>query len=186
MDSVYINSVLNGSTEDFRFLIRKYKDPAFSVAVAIVKDEFEAEEVVQEAFIKAFQHLKSFRGDSNFKTWFYRIVINEAFKRQEKKRREMVLPSVQELPDVEEITDTFRGLNTEEQKMVVTESLKKIAPKESLILQLFYLESNSLEEITNLTGWSQSNVKVLLHRGRKHLLEVVNVLMEREYKIMTK
>ncbi len=186
MDSVYINKVLKGSTEDFRFLIRKYKDLAFSVAVAIVKDEFEAEEVVQEAFIKAFQHLKSFRGDSNFKTWFYRILINEAFRKQEKRKREIVLPSAQELPDVEEITESFRGMNSEEQKMVVTESLKKIAPKESLILQLFYLESNSLEEITNLTGWSLSNVKVLLHRGRKHLLAVVNAMMEREFKIEAK
>ena len=74
MDSVYIRNVLNGATEDFRFLIRKYKDLAFSVAVAVVKNEFDAEEVVQESFIKVFQHLKSFRGKSDFKTWFFFVL----------------------------------------------------------------------------------------------------------------
>ena len=66
MDQVYIQNVLNGSAEDFRFLIRKYKDLAFSVAVSVVKNEFEAEEVVQEAFIKAFKNLASLKDKTFF------------------------------------------------------------------------------------------------------------------------
>ncbi len=180
MDSVYIQKVLSGSTDDFRYFIRKYKDLAFSVAVSVVKREFEAEEVVQESFIKAFRNLRSFRGNSNFKTWFYRILINEAFKRLQKIKKEIVFPDTHNIPDVEDIATTFRGLNEEEQKLLVTESLKKIPPKEALTLQLFYLEGNNIEEITNLTGWSESNVKVMLHRARKHLLDVVKRMMENE------
>lgn len=183
MDSEYIKKVLDGSTDDFRYFIRKYKDLAFSVAVSVVKNEFDAEEVVQEAFIKTFKSLKSFRGKSTFKTWFYRIVINEAFKRMQKTKNEIVLSTGQNLPEVEDFTDTFRGLNAEEQRILVTESLKKIPPKESLSLQLFYLEGNSIDEITNLTGWSGANVKVILHRARKHLLSVVNSIIEKEFKI---
>lgn len=178
MDSVYIQKVLNGSTEEFRYFIRKYKDLAFSVAVSVVKNEFDAEEVVQEAFIKAFQNLKSLREKSTFKTWFYRILINEAFKRLQKTKNEIVLHPTQNIPDIEDISETFRGLNAEEQILLVTESLKRIPPKESLTLQLFYLEGNSIGEITNLTGWSDANVKVILHRARKHLLSVVNVIVE--------
>ena len=181
MDSVYIQKVLNGSTEDFRYFIRKYKDIAFSVALSVVKNEFDAEEVVQEAFIKAFQHLKSFKGKSDFKTWFYRILINEAFKRLQHAKNEIVLPILQNLPEVEDVELTFRGMNAEEQTFLVTESLKKIPPKESLTLQLFYLEGNSLNEITNLTGWSEANVKVILHRARKHLLNVVNMMMDGQF-----
>jgi len=186
MDSAYIKKVLDGSTDDFRYFIRKYKDQAFSVAVSVVKNEFDAEEVVQEAFIKAFKNLKSFRGKSEFKTWFYRIVINEAFKRIQKTKDEIILPSGQNLPESEDFTDTYRGMNAEEQQVLVAESLKKIPPKESLSLQLFYLEGNSMAEITNLTGWSEANVKVILHRARKHLLLVVNTLIEKEHLIETR
>ena len=183
MDSEYIKKVIDGSTDDFRYFIRKYKDLAFSVAVSVVKNEFDAEEVVQEAFIKTFKSLKSFRGKSEFKTWFYRIVINEAFKRIQRTKSEIILPTGQNLPEVEDFTDTFRGMNAEEQRVLVVESLKQIPPKESLSLQLFYLEGNSIDEITNITGWSEANVKVILHRARKHLLLVVNAMIEEEFKI---
>lgn len=177
MDSVYIQNILNGNTEDFRFLIRKYKDLAFSVAVSVVKNEFDADEVVQEAFIKAFSNLKSFRGQSEFKTWFYRILINEAFKFLQKSKKEWLLHTDCPLPDVEDFEDNFLGMCHEEQKMVVTESLRKIPPKESLSLKLFYLEGNSISDISSMTGWSEANIKVILHRARKHLLEVVKQKM---------
>ncbi len=186
MDSVYIRKVLNGSTDDFRYFIRKYKDLAFSVAVSVVKNEFDAEEVVQEAFINAFQNLSSFRGKSEFKTWFYRILINEAFKRIRTLKNEIVLPSSGNIPDIEDIGETFRGLNEEEQKLLVSESLKKIPSKESLTLQLFYFEGNNIEEISNLTGWSEGNVKVIMHRARGHLLDAVNASMESEFLTKTK
>jgi len=180
MDSVYIQNVLNGSTEDFRYLIKKYKDLAFSVAVSVVKNEFEAEEVVQEAFIKSYKNLSSLKERANFKTWFCRILINEAFKRLKKIREEIVLPTNQILPAIEDFEDTFKGFNSDEQSFLVNESLKKIASKECLLLQLFYLEGNSIDHITNLTGWSETNVKVILHRARKHLLVVVKTMMESE------
>lgn len=180
MDSVFIQNVLNGSTEDFRFLIRKYKDLAFSVAVSVVKNEFEAEEVVQEAFIKAYRNLSSLKEKSNFKTWFYRILINEAFKRFQKAKHEILVHNSGNIPDEADISSTFKGLNAEEQTVLVTESLKKIPPRESLTLQLFYLEGNTIDEITNCTGWSEANVKVILHRARKHLLMVVKTMMENE------
>ena len=180
MDSVYIDRILNGSTDDFRFLIKKYKDLAFSVALAVVKNEFEAEEVVQEAFILSYRNLSKLKNRGNFKPWFYRILIHEAFKRFHRIKAEIVLPTLESLPDWEETEDTFRGLSGDEQVQVVNESLKQLPAKESLALQLFYLEGCTIGEMTNLTGWSESNVKVILHRARKHLLEAVNVMMKNE------
>jgi len=85
-DDFYITKVLAGDTEAFRYFVSAYKDIAFSVAFSVVKDEFTAADAVQESFIKAFENLKSFRGDSKFSTWFIRIVINESFKTIQKKK----------------------------------------------------------------------------------------------------
>ena len=184
MDSVYIKRVLDGNTDDFRYFIQKYKDLAFSVAISVVKNEFDAEEVVQEAFLKVFRNLNSFKGKSEFKTWFYRIVINEAFRKIEKSKNDKLVLYEQNLPETEDFTETFRGLNHEEQHVLVVESLNRIPPKEALALQLFYIEGNNMEEMANLTGWSIANIKVILHRARKHLLTVVDAKIKDEHLIL--
>lgn len=86
VEELHIKKVLNGDTEDFRYFVTAYKDLGFSVAVSVVKDEFTAADVVQESFVRAFENIKSFRGDSKFSTWFIRIVINESFKVVQKKK----------------------------------------------------------------------------------------------------
>ena len=83
-DDEYIRRVLSGESNAFRFLIEMYKDMAFNIAVSIVKDDQFAEEVVQDSFLKAFNGLKSFQNKSKFKSWFYRIVVNESFQRFKK------------------------------------------------------------------------------------------------------
>jgi RNA polymerase sigma factor (sigma-70 family) len=168
MDEHYIRKVLEGDPEAFRWFLKNYKDMAFHVAVSIVKDEYYAEEVVQDAFMKAFKGLRSFNKTAKFKTWFYRIVINEAFQRLRKSKREMVsFVSAEEIMSLE-VTPLFE-LSEEEQKHTIGEALNRLPPKESLVLALFYLEEYSLAEICNITGWSLSNAKVILHRGRKNM-----------------
>jgi RNA polymerase sigma-70 factor (ECF subfamily) len=80
MDEIYIRKILEGNSEEFRYIIDKYKDMAYSIAMSVVKDEFLAEEIIQTSFVKAFEGLDSFKGNSKFSTWFYRIVTNESFK----------------------------------------------------------------------------------------------------------
>ena len=182
MDDLYIQKVLNGDTEGFRYFISNYKDLAFSVAISVVKDEFWAEEVVQESFIKVFKKLKSFKGRSSFKTWFYRIVINEAFQRVREEKKQHLYTN--ELRDVEfdSVEDSLNGMTPEEQTLLVQEALKLISPKESLVLRLFYLEDQSTKTISDETGWTEANVRVILHRGRKNMLATVEQLMLKEFK----
>ena len=90
MDELYIERVLNGDVDAYRYFVQQYKDMAFSVAVSVLKSEFEAKDTVQESFIIAFRKLKSFKGNSKFSTWFCRIVINEALKQA--KKQEKALP----------------------------------------------------------------------------------------------
>jgi RNA polymerase sigma-70 factor (ECF subfamily) len=169
MDEKYIQEVLNGDHNAFRFLIKRYKDIAYTMAMSVVKDEFIAQEVLQMAFVNAFVKLSTFKGHSKFSTWLYRIVINEAFKAMNKQKSEMIAFSASSIITSPETECFSFNINAEEQKFYINEALQKLAPKESLALRLFYLEENSIEEISEMTGWSISNIKVLLHRARTNM-----------------
>ena len=168
MDDAFIDKVLSGDTEAFRYFLKKYKDMAFNVAVSIVKDDHYAEEVVQDAFMKAFNGLKSFRRTAQFKSWFYRIVVNESFQRLKKIKRNPV-SIVDEISDMKD-EDPTEGL---EQTYKIRAALNVLSPKEGLALTLFYLEEYSVKEMVAITGWSSANTKVILHRARKNLRAIL-------------
>ncbi len=116
MDDLYIKKVLDGQTEEFRYFIKQYKDLAFSVAFSVVKNEFTAAEVVQESFVKAYENLKSFKGESKFSTWLYRIVINESFKIIWKEKRNILKSGIDVETDFRENPAIFDALKETEQK----------------------------------------------------------------------
>ncbi|SMD18682.1 RNA polymerase sigma factor [Pedobacter nyackensis] len=175
MDNVYAEKVCRGDKDAFRYFIKKYKDMAFSLSVSIVKDEFIAEEVVQDSFVKVFNGMGSYNAASTFKTWFYRIVLNEAFQRRKKQKKDFL----QFQPDYnEDITDEsiLFGLDKDEQIHNINEALKMLSDRESVVLRLFYLEEESIKDVCEITGWSESNTKVILHRARKSMLSALNKL----------
>jgi RNA polymerase sigma-70 factor (ECF subfamily) len=178
MDDLYLKKVLSGDTDSFRYFIQKYKDIGYSLAMSVVKDEYLAQEILQTAFIRAYSGLKNFKGKSKFSTWFYRILINEAFKAVKKQSAGTDLESVcGKIPE----DDYFEANDKEEnQKYYLNEALKRINSNESLALRLFYLEECSIEEITEITGWGNSNVKVILHRGRNNLRQVLEKMCKND------
>ena len=91
MIETYIQKVLSGDKDAFRYIITKYKDMAYSFAISVVKDEFLAQEVLQISFIRAYSKLHTFKGNSKFSTWLYRIVVNESFKILNKRKKEFVI-----------------------------------------------------------------------------------------------
>lgn len=166
MDDEYIDRVLSGDTEGFRYFLETYKDMAFNVAVSIVKDDQYAEEIVQDAFMKAFNGLKSFNRTAKFKSWFYRIIVNESFQRIKKLKRDVSVLNISELPD-----SSFAGANEESNEKAdqIVRVMKSLPSNESLVLNLFYLEEYNLKEIVKITDWTMANTKVLLHRARKKI-----------------
>lgn len=159
MDEIYIRKVCEGDAESFRYFIKTYKDMAYSLAISIVKDEFRAEEVVQDAFVKAFHGLKSFNQKSKFSTWFYRIVVNESFSHLKKINKEVIQFRQDydtEIPDENDIL----ALQNEEQAFLVNEALKMLSANESLALRLFYLEETSINTLCEVTGWSSQTISL--------------------------
>jgi len=178
MDDIYIQKVLNGDVQAFRYFLTTYKDMAYTIAISVVKDEFVAQEVVQDAFLKAFGNLQHFNKRSTFRTWFYRIVVNEALKRLKRQQKEKILYT-QEHDDAAIDNSLLLKMQKEEQVKMINTALDKLAPRESLVLRLFYLEEQNINALSEVMGLSVANIKVLLFRARKNMLQVCNEFIKR-------
>jgi RNA polymerase sigma factor (sigma-70 family) len=177
MDNFHINKVCAGDQEAFRYFLKEYTDMAYSVAISVVKDEFIAQEVVQDAFLKAYHGIKKFNRTSKFSTWFYRIVVNEALVRLNKLKKEIISFNEDYETDVPDESILLR-LKEDEQSYLINEALKQLQPRESLALRLFYLQEESIKEVCEITGWSEANTKVILHRARKNMYTAMSLVLK--------
>lgn len=173
MPDQYIKQILEGDKEAFRHIIRECKDGAYSLALSILKEEHAAKDAVQSAFLKAYQNLKSFRRDSGFKTWFHRIVVNEAYQMARSRKSKVPLNLGKLEGDMSRFNSASIRVNHEHMKYYINETMNRMKPNESLSLKLFYLEEHTIEEMTDITEWSKSKVKVTLHRARKSMKELM-------------
>lgn len=184
MDELYIKKVLDGDTDAFRYLVHQYKDRAYTIALSVLKNEFDARDAVQEAYIIGFRKLGKFRGRSAFSTWFFRIVINESLKLSARLKREK--PGGRDSKEVPETAhaDIQDKLSQAERQYFIGMAMQKVPSNEALALTLYYIQEHSLEEIRELTGWTLSKAKVLLHRGRKSMYQELNLLLSTEKKTL--
>ena len=174
-DQEIIDSVRKGNSSDYSILVNRYKNKAFSMLKRMLKNEFEAEEVLQDCFLKAYNSLGSFKGESKFSTWFYRIVYNSALTKLSSKRRkiEQEMSSVEDHLDLE---SNFNSIDAEKKNIseLVNEMINLLPEKYSTIITLFYLNELSCEEIAETLNITLSNVKVLLHRSRNAMRDVID------------
>jgi len=171
-DNFYIDKVLKNDLNAYSVLVDRHKDMVYSIAVKILKNEEDAEELAQDVFVKAYQSLKFFKRESKFSTWLYRIVYNSAISKTRKKQYKTadLDYSIVENYSADEIKEDVERLSDEEQKKIVNTILEKLNPEESILITLFYFDEKTTKDISIITGLSQSNVKVRLHRLRKRLL----------------
>jgi len=182
MELRYIGRVLNGDTEAFKYFVHTYKDYAFKLSYTILKDQFLAEESIQEAFIQAFEKLDTFKQDAKFKTWFSRIVINLSLQKGRAIKHENHRISESLENELKDFDDGLQRISKQERKKYITETFKLLSSKESLALELFYLNEYTILEITEITGWSASKTKMLLLRGRKTFYSKLKLLLKTEVK----
>ena len=175
MDTHYIHEVLKGNTEAYGYLIRTYQNKAFEVAISIVKQEEDAKDVVQESFITAYLSISQFNNDAKFSTWFYRIIVNTSLQFLRKKKRKYEI--VEEFSVSDEKKTAYNiainKLEKHDLKNLIKKVFEKIPAKEALVLQLFYIDDQSITEIVEISGFTKTNVKVLLHRGRNSFYKIL-------------
>ncbi|WP_339869067.1 RNA polymerase sigma factor [uncultured Algoriphagus sp.] len=181
-DQHYIKKTLEGNLNAYGQLIQKHEKYVYTLALRILKNREEAEEAAQDAFMKAFHALKNFEGNSKFTTWLYKIVYNEALGRLRKSKNYTIKLDEVEVLDSDSIDylDGLKSLQLIERKELIKQGLDALKPAESAVLTLFYLEEQSIKEIEEIMSLTSSHVKILLHRGRKSLLESLRAITKSE------
>jgi RNA polymerase sigma-70 factor (ECF subfamily) len=173
-DQEIIDSVRKGNDSDYSIIINRYKNKAFSMLKRMLKNEFDAEEVLQDCFLKAYNSLDSFKGEAKFSTWFYRIVYNTALTRlsSQKRKTETEMTSVEDHFDLESQYNAD-DIEKKDLQEFVRDIITKLPEKYSAIITMFYLNEMSIEEISEVMQITVSNVKVMLHRSRNSMRDLV-------------
>ena len=185
-DQELVALTLAGHKEAFRFLVEKYQGRAYSLAFEILRSKQDAEDVVQEAFVKAFLSLSSFRGESNFYTWLYRIVFNMAIDQKRKTVRQgtdTINSDEQSLFASEQATDfksSWAGpddlLYRKEQAKLIESTLAELSEEHRSAFILREVEGLSYADMAKVLGVTQGTVMSRLFYARKKLMEGLQAL----------
>lgn len=168
-----VQQVLSGHTSAFAYFVETYQDMAINIALRICGNMQDAEDVVQESYVKAYRNLHAFRSESKFSTWLYRIVYNTAVTHS--KTRLWTCYRETEIENAAGLADegAEAGLAERDRKEVVAAVLERMPKGDALLLSLYYMEDHPVKEIATITGLNEPNVKVKLFRARKLFKELL-------------
>lgn len=169
IDGSVIEACQQGDRAAFQVLFETYKDKVFSIAVYSSGDRSVADDVTQQIFLKLFTAIRQFRGDSEFTTWLYRLVVNACL--DERRRRRRLLPwgetvSMRNTSDKKPQEKQYARLEVRE---AVQAAISELKPKFRLPILLKYIEGLSYEEIASVMGCSKGTVASRLNRGHSQL-----------------
>jgi RNA polymerase sigma-70 factor, ECF subfamily len=177
-----VRRVQNGEQDKFYELVKPYERRVYTAAFAILRNAADAEEVAQEAILKAFANLKQFRAESKFSTWLIQIAVNEARMRRRKEHAEIMEPigehqeddgtyAPREFADWREIPS--EALERSEVREVLLESLAALGSKYREVFVLRDIQHLSIEEVADALGISRASVKTRLLRARLMLRDLL-------------
>ena len=178
-DNYYIEKVIAGQTNYFSYIVERYQDIVFSIALKVLKNREDAEEMAQESFIKAYKSLHTFQGKAKFSTWLYRITYNTCISETRKKKQYFTSTDEVQISDEAEEMN-LDGIPAENREKYVKAALEKLPEDEYTLVVLYYFEDQSVDEISKVTGLSESNTKVKLHRARKKLYTILNEMLKED------
>ena len=172
-DRRLIRAATAGDTAAFGDLVRRYQDRLYNIAFRVVGNPDDAADVVQDAFVNAFQSLASFKGESEFFTWLYRIAFNTAISQKRKKRPTVSLDGARAgesgFDPVAETPDAGAMLERSEDERVLSAAIAKLSDEHRAVLVLKDIDGAKYEEIADALGIPIGTVRSRLHRARLEL-----------------
>ena len=172
-EKTLVQKCLEGDQDAFGALVGKYKTKVFNLAFSLTRNRETAEDLAQEAFIKAYRALKSFRFQSEFGTWLYRIALNHIkdYMRSEGRYRKVPFEeTIMEMGVQEDVVrDREEEQIAEQRRKIVLEGIHSLPEKYKVILSLRDIQGFSYSDISHILKISPGTVDSRLHRARKML-----------------
>src|SRR5437016_4134171 len=182
-----IAAVLRGDSESFEPLVEKYSPRVFATARRYARRESEIEDIVQEVWLKAFQKLKSFRGEAPFEHWLMRLAVHTCydFLRSHQRNRETTFSELTE-PEGDWLDRFVTQPETASEqadaaRQLIERVLEQLSPPARLVITLLEIEDRSIKEISKLTGWSGPLVKVRAFRARAEMRKILGKIAKEKY-----
>lgn len=182
-DNRLITECREGSSAAFGALVARYQDRLFNTVLRLVDNAEDARDVVQEAFLHAYQSLHSFKGDSLFFTWLYRIAVNTAISMKRKQRPALRIQAggdSQTGLDPLDPSETGRpghSIEMAEEERKVHDALAKLSQEHRAVLVMKDMEGMKYEEMAEILGVPIGTIRSRLHRAR---LEIRDLLLQQE------
>ena len=191
-DEELVGIVVGGDVDCFEELITRYQPRVFGMARKYFRNESDAEDVVQTIFTKTFQKLSSYKGTAPFEHWFMRLSVNACYDALRRKRNrpehtisDMLFDDESWQDRLGNIPDASDRVGLEEARELVYTVLDQVSARARIVLTLQELEGRTIKEIAEITGWSESLVKVQAFRARKEMRASVERFLSREKRIVT-
>ena len=179
-DQAFITSLQQGDPQAFRQLVDTWQHMVYNTVLSIVQDSHEAEDVSQEVFIQVYESIDTFKGESKFSTWLYRITVSKALDHLRKKKRKKRFAFVQSLYGDNDLMidppDFFHpgvSMENKENAGVLFKAIEKLPPNQKTAFVLNKMENLSYMEIAEILKLSDSAVDALLQRAKKNLQKII-------------
>jgi len=187
----FVASIKAGDDDAIETLVKAHASWMTGVAWHIIRDQALAEDCVQEAFLNALRKISDFEGRSSLKTWLHRIVVNQALIKLRGRRRSNEVQVEEWLPEFDENACRIEGpwariltpeelLERDDNRTFILSKIDQLPESYRIVLLLRDIEELSTSEVAELTGLSEANVKVRLHRARSALKKLIEPALRGE------
>lgn len=170
-EAALIGRARQGDPQAFEGLVLRYQRYVYNLALRVVGNPMDAEDIAQQAFVRAWRGLPQFKGEAHFSTWLYRIVTNVCYDHLPRIKRDLTTLEPDDV--IEDVPDEQQGVErtvlTDEECRLLHEALNKLPESYRLLLTLRHLQELSYEEIAGVTGMPLGTVKTGIFRARQKL-----------------
>ena len=177
-----IEKVKAGDGQAFAMLVDSHKNLVFSLTLQLLKNKQEAEEIAQDVFVKVYSAIHTFKGDSKFSTWLYRITRNRCLDYLRQKR--IIFSDIDlnefSISNLDDASNALDKMMEKERQQKLKHCLKLLSADDAAVLTLFYFEEKNLNEVAKILETSVNSTKVRLHRARKRLAAILIDQLEPE------
>lgn len=173
MDSVErtIEKIKQGSLEEYKYIVQKYQKSIFKYCYHMLGAMEEAEDAVQEVFIKAYQRLYHYKAGTSFSSWLYKIAYNHCIDHLRRKRYFQLVPLCDSVVDGCDVSYSFEE---DELSLPLQRAISMLPPEDRTVLMLRILEEKSYEEIADVLGKRSSTVRKRYERARKKIKQSIS------------